>query len=211
MPAPDDLRAGKGLCRCAVAPLGRCSNEYTLRAARFLLRCSEIPKPVKRVPALPGSPANPQRTAQSCGIRAKGALFAAKARPTRQLPAGARFPACHGWKKSGRAEAQGFPSGQGSVPVFATLPAPENTRPSSPKVPLEMRKTGRGKRGCFPRPAVVFLWDCVGNRPAKAQFARRASTAACRRRSVSSRPSMAARSVPPPGVRLLPDRAMPSG
>ncbi len=211
MPAPDGLRAGKGLCRCAVAPLGRCSNEYTLRTARFLLRCSEIPKPAKRVPALPRSPANPQRTAQSCGIRAKGAPFAAKARPPRQLPAGARFSACHGWKKAGCAEDQEFSAGQGSVPVFATLPAPGTTRPPSPKVLHEKPKTGRGKRGCFPRPEVVFLCGCVGNCPAKAQFAPRASRAACRRRSVSSRPSMAARSVPPPGVRLLPDRAMPRG
>ena len=211
MPAPDGLRAGKGLCRCAVAPLGRCSNEYTLRAARFLLRCSESPKPAKRVPAPPENPANPQRAAQSCGIRAKEARFAAKARPPRQLPTGARFPACHGWKKSGRAEGQEFSAGQGRSPTFATVSAPGDARPASPKVLHEKPKTGRGKRVCFPRPAVVFLWDCVGNRPARAQFARRASTAACRRRSVSSRPSMAARSVPPPGVRLLPDRAMPSG
>ncbi len=60
--------------------------------------------------------------------------------------------------------------------------------PPYQKAPLSGRENGAG------------IWACY-----------RASIAAFRRRRVSSLPIMAARSVPPPGVRALPDRAMPSG
>ena len=50
---------------------------------------------------------------------------------------------------------------------------------------------------------------CEGNGSFIAYY--RAARAASRRARVSSLPSMAARSVPPPGVRCLPERAMPRG
>ena len=155
---------------------------------------------------------------QTRSVRRKAAASGQKGRALRRKPVrpdnfrpGQGFALATGGKNRAVQKGRDFPRDRGAGPFLRRSSRRETPAPFPPKVLHEKTQPGGGTRGCFPRSAVVFLWNCVGKRPARAQFARRASTAACRRRSVSFRPSMAARSVPPPGVRLLPDRAMPSG
>ena len=81
-----------------------------------------------------------------------------------------------------------------------------------PKPPKEEQKTPAGP---FLGRAEVFFcrvcFVCARGSRYSCTAARSRSMAVCSRSAVLSRPIMQARSTPPPGVRCLPDRAMPSG